>query len=125
MRLNDSELASVRDVCLDHYSREETNIRSIILYGGAARNYVGCDHDPGDFDLNVFFSDLANISSTHGRPEIIGEYNGLKVEVMRNKVPDNMTVEQYVKAQDSKRWRRIREEPFVQIHPRVEQGKWE
>ncbi|UPV75316.1 hypothetical protein M0R89_04430 [Halorussus limi] len=125
MRLSETNLRRLRDLCLEHYREEESNIRSIILYGGAAKNFVGDEHEPGDFDLNVFFSDQASISSTHGRPEIIGEYDDLEVEVMRNRVPDGMSVRQYVEAQDSKRWRRIREEPIVCIYPGIKRETWE
>lgn len=124
MQINKSELSDLREICLDYYSGEKPNIRSIILYGGAAKNYAGHDHIPGDFDLNVFFSDQASISSTFGMPKILPNYNGMKVEVMRNTVPERMTIKQYVETQNSKRWHRIREEPIVQIHPEIKRLKW-
>lgn len=111
-------------MCFDYYADEVSNIRSIILYGGAARNFFGHDHTPRDFDLNIFFSNQSGVSSTYGMPKIIGEYGGLEVEVMRNRVPERMSIRQYVEAQDSKRWNRIREEPIVQIHPEVKRVDW-
>lgn len=99
-------------------------IHSIILYGGAAKTYTGEDHNPGDFDLNVFFSTDAEITSTYGMPEIIGTYQGLKVEVMRNRVPENKSIEQYVQQQNSKRWQRIQTEPVIQIFPEIRSLNW-
>ena len=112
-------------MCLNYYNGEESNIRSIILYGSAAKNFAGNDQMPGDFDLNMFFSDQADVKSTYGMPKIIGEYDDLEVEVMRNKVSDDLSIEQFVESQDSKRWQRIKEEPTVQIYPTIEQGSWE
>jgi hypothetical protein len=96
----------------------------IILYSGAAKNFVGQNHTPGNFDLNIFFFEQSAVSSTYGMPKIIGEYNGLEVEVMRNKVSNDRNIEEYVQAQDSKRWQRIRKEPIVQIHPEIELVDW-
>ena len=124
MEVTKTELRGVRDLCLDYYENETAHIRAIILYGGAAKTYFGHDHIPGDFDLNVFFSKQSNVSSTYGMPENIGEYNGLKVEAMRNKVPDESNIEEYIDTLDSKRWQRIRSEPVVQIYPDIKQLDW-
>lgn len=120
MQITDNVLAEVRDLCLDFYTEEKSNIISIILYAGAARNFVEEDHQPGDFDVNIFFTAHSNVSSTYCRPKIIGKISGLDVEVMRNKVPEEIGVIQYVNAQDSKRWRRITREPVIQIYPDIE-----
>ena len=124
MNVTETELRDIRKICLRYYDTEKSGIRSIILYGGAAKNYVGQNHEPGDFDLNIFFSKQSLVSSTYGMPKMVGEYNGLEVEVMRNKVPEEMNIEQYVKEQDSKRWHRIRDEPIIQIYPNIEQVNW-
>ena len=120
MDVLECDLKKVRDMCLEFYGDEETNIISIILYGGAAKNYVGQEHDPGDFDLNVFLSAQAAIPSTYGMPQKIGEHDGVTVEVMRNKIPEETTVQEYVAAQDSKRWDRITEEPIIQLYPSIQ-----
>lgn len=120
MNVTMADLERVRELSLEYYRAEDSQIRGIIVYGGAARNFTGDDHDPGDFDLNIFFTRRSAISSTYGMPEVIGEYNGLKVEVMRNKVPENLTIREYIHGQDSKRWQRIRQDPIVQIFPTIE-----
>lgn len=61
---------------------------------------------PGDLDLNIFFSDQAAITSTFGIPKKMGEYDGLEVKLMRNKVPEETTIIQYAYAQSSNRWKR-------------------
>ena len=124
MTISEEVLKEIRDRCMEYYSEEASHIRSIILYGGATRNFSGETHAPGDIDRNIFFSEQSSVSSTYGMPKIIGEYRELEVEVMRNKVPDDMSIEQYVKAQSSKRWERIRSEPIVQIYPDIEQIDW-
>ncbi|WP_049985147.1 hypothetical protein [Halobellus rufus] len=124
MDVTESVLEDLRDLCTEYYRDEAANIRAVVLYGGAAKNFVGQDHAPGDFDLNIFFSDRSSVSSTYGMPKIIGEYGGLKVEVMRNKVPEEMSIERYVETRGSKRWKRIREEPAVQVYPEITRLSW-
>lgn len=116
MELTERQLQEVGEMCVDFYAGEKEHIISVILYGGAAKNFVGIDHTPGDFDLNMFFSEQSTISSTVGMPKVIGDYSALEVEVMRNRVPEELTVEEYVNAQNSKRWERIRNEPVVQVY---------
>jgi len=124
MEVTESDLQDVAEMCVQFYDEEERNIISIVLYGGAAKNYVGQDHDPGDFDVNMFFSAQSAVPSTYGMPKKIGEHNGLKVEIMRNKIPEEIDVREYVLASDSKRWNRIRQEPAIQIYPTIKRVDW-
>ncbi len=124
MEVTESDLQQVAEMCVRFYEEEERNIISIVLYGGAAKNHVGQEHTPGDFDVNMFFSAQSDVSSTYGMPKKIGEYNGLTVEVMRNKIPVEKDVREYVKARDTKRWNRIRKEPTIQIYPTIQRVDW-
>ncbi|WP_313692109.1 hypothetical protein [Halorarum halobium] len=124
MDVTELTLMELRKMCISFYNDEKEHIRSIILYGSAARAHLGHGDSPGDFDLNMFFSDKSAISSTHGMPKIIGELDGLEVEVMRNKVADEISIDQYVDAQQSKRWKGIQTNPVVQIYPTIKRKSW-
>ncbi len=122
--VNTSDLEALRDLCLEYYREHQSDLRAIVLYGGGATAAVGRDHTPGDFDVNIFFSAHADIRSTYGIPKVIGEYDGLEVETMRNKVPDERSIQEYVAAQESKRWQHIRSNPIVQIYPDIKRLSW-
>lgn len=41
MSIEEEDLAGIRNICIEYYEDKEPNIRSIILYSEAAREYVG------------------------------------------------------------------------------------
>ncbi len=43
---------------------------------------------------------------------------------MRNKVADEISIDQYVDAQQSKRWKGIQTNPVVQIYPTIKRKSW-
>lgn len=124
MQVETDDLAKIRDMCLKYYDIDEGQVEAIIVYGGAAKNYVGQDHDPGDVDLNLFYHEEADMTSTAGMPKKIGEYNGLKVEVMRNRIRDGESVKEYMANGRSKRWERIQQQPIVEIYPDIRELEW-
>jgi hypothetical protein len=116
------DLIGIRDLCLNEYTKEREDICFIILYGGAAKCFVGKKPDFDDFDINIFFKYSSKTKSTHGTPKRIDEvYKGKKVEIMRNKLKKwqswNDLID-FIERQKSKRWKRIGTETVIGLYPR-------
>ena len=108
---------------------QSLSILAIVLYGGAAKYYVGDKDHYNDFDINIFFRSTLypeSCISTYGKPAPIEEpHNGKKVEVMRN-VPFGYEgnavaiVKNYASRSNSKRWKRISSEPVIFLYPDIQ-----
>lgn len=107
---------------------QSLSILAIVLYGGAAKYYVGDKDHYNDFDINIFFRSTLypeSCISTYGKPKPIEPYNGKKVEVMRN-VPFGYEgdavaiVKKYALRNNSKRWKRISSEPVIFLYPDIQ-----
>ena len=100
---------------------------AVVLYGSAAACHLNQKDTYNDFDINVFFQSTVALGrgvSTRGKPKIIGQHNGKRVEVMRNvyrgrAVEPTVAISGYARRMRSKRWIRIRSEPVVYLYPKV------
>jgi len=105
-------------------------IDSIILYGSAARHFLGQVNDNRDFDLNIFLikptKSKADVRNLNKRGVIwnAGNYNGKKIEVLYNRLKDGHTNwKEYVLKKNSERWNRIINNPILVLHPTRENLK--
>ena len=121
----DDLMAKVAEKCVSYYSEFEDELRCIIEYDGWGRVYAGQDFYPGDFDVNMFFESGCDVSSTVGMPKVIGEVDGRKIEVMRNKVPEGTSIQSYANSMTSGRWTYIRNNPKVKIYPEIRYISWD
>ena len=129
MPLSTVDLQEVRRMAMDYGNcflrsrnlEDRASLFVIVLYGSAAACHLDRKDRYNDFDVNVFFQSevaLGRGASTRGKPKIIGQHDGKKVEVMRNvyrgRVVDRISaIKGYARRMQSKRWIRIRSEPVV------------
>lgn len=102
-------------------------IDTIILYGSAARHFLGQVNNNRDFDLNVFLRKPNNndgdVRQLNKRGVIwnAGSYDNKKVEVLYNLLKDkHADWKDYVINKRSERWVRIRNNPILVLFPTLE-----
>jgi len=124
--MNMADLKEIKKICFKYIESlgELNKIHSVMLYGSAARNYVGGGNQYEDFDLGIFFTKKSPISSTQATPKRIGIYNGKRVETTRSKIPEDADLLEHIHGlmkskNSSKRWKRIGTEPIILLYPEM------
>lgn len=116
--LQEDDLYKIKNLCFEEYAKWKEDICYIILYGSAAKCYIGKKSDYSDFDINIFFKYSSKIKSTQFMPKRCDKlYKGEKVEIMRNKLKEGQSLTDFIKQQKSKRWDSIRTETKIKFYP--------
>ena len=127
-------LMCVREKVLDYGKDKfpDLKVYAILIYGGASKYYLNLEGSRlNDYDINLFFiSEKSNTHvSTRGKPKYIDEYEGKRIEVMRNLIIDNPsnfneeTFKKFIKNKTSKRWKSICSQRVILIYPEIRELK--
>ncbi len=103
---------------------DSLSMRSLILYGGAARFQFGISQQFKDYDLNVFFRRGPNYHTGdarrfnhHGAPWNAGLFLQKKVEVFFNVLDAEQTWIESALTRVGNRWNCLRNAPILLLYP--------